>query len=490
MRRISKQFPGVTALDSVDLDAFPSEVVALIGENGAGKSTLMNILGGIHRADAGEIEIDGSPAAIRTVRDAAAQRIGFIHQELHLLGNLDIASNMFLGRELPRGGPLGLIDRKAMELETGRQLQRVGLRLSPRTLVGPLSQAQQQLIEIAKAVSSDVRLLIMDEPTSCLSLTETECLFDVIRHLRASGVTVIYISHRLREIEVIADRVVALRDGRNVGVLDRSAISHDNMVRLMVGRDLTSFSGRADRTANRVRLEVRNLRTKRFPSSEVSFTVQRGEILGIAGLIGSGRTEVARALFGIEPPIQGQILIDNEALSVQSAHDAINAGIFLAPEDRRNDALIVAMNIRENVTLADLRRYSSCGIVRRELESDAAQKLRERLKIKAPSIETAVASLSGGNQQKVVLAKWLSLAPRVVVFDEPTRGIDVGAKAEVYGLMRQLAEKGVAVIMISSEMEEILGNSDRVAVMHDGRITGILDRSECSEEAVMRLAVA
>jgi ribose transport system ATP-binding protein len=490
MQGICKRFPGVIALDSVDLDVYTAEVVALIGENGAGKSTLMKVLGGIYLPDAGTIEIDGTPVRIHSVRDAARYSIGFIHQELQLLDNLDIASNIFLGREPVWGGPLRLIDRKAIEAETEPQLERVGLSLSPRTRVAQLSLAQKQLVEIAKSLTWNTRLLLMDEPTSSLTGVETERLLQVVRDLRSRGVSVVYISHRLSEIEKIADRVVALRDGKNGGTLDRDSIRHDNMVRVMVGRELGDFYGARETTKERVCLEIRNLRTRRYPAHEVSLSIRHGEILGLAGLVGAGRTDLARALFGIEQPLSGDILIDEVSVTIHSPRDAIKAGMFLVPEERRTSGLILRMKVRENLTLPGLPIYASSGIIQPDRERLAAQKMRDELTIKTPSIETAVANLSGGNQQKVVLAKWLALNPKVILFDEPTRGIDVRGKAELYRLMRQLAEKGVAMLMISSEMEEILGNSDRVAVMHDGRITGILDRSACSEEAVMRLAVA
>ena len=490
MQGICKQFPGVTALDSVDFEIRPSEVVALIGENGAGKSTLMKVLGGIHPPDAGSIHIDGSPATIRSVRDAARYGIGFIHQELHLLDNLDIAANVFLGREPTRAGLLKWIDRKAIEAETERQLIRVGLNVSPRTLLGNLSLAQQQLVEIAKAVGWNARLLIMDEPTSCMTPMEVDRLFKVVQDLRSQNVSIIYISHRLSEIEKIADRVVALRDGKNAGALDQLAINHDNMVRLMVGRSLKDYHTRNEATLGDIRLEICNVRTRRYPESEVSFAIRRGEILGLAGLVGSGRTELAQALFGVDKPIAGTVRIDGHPLTIRSPRDAIDAGMFLAPEDRRTAGLIPHMSVRENITLPDLPSYACSLIIQRNQESATAEKMRTQLVIKASSVETDISNLSGGNQQKVVLAKWLALNPKVILFDEPTRGIDVGAKAEIYTLIQQLSEKGVAMILISSEMEEIIRNSDRIAVMHDGRITGILDRSQCSEEAVMRLAVA
>ena len=487
---ISKRFPGVTALDSVHFELQPAEIVALIGENGAGKSTLMKILAGIYNPDTGVIRICGAPASIRSPRDAANYGIGIIHQELHVIDNLDIAGNVFLGREPTWGGPVRLIDRKRIYAETEVYLNRLGLKASPRTPLRQLSLAQQQLVEIAKALSLHARLLIMDEPTSSLTLKETERLFQVVRDLRSEGVSIVYISHRLSEIENLADRVFALRDGKNAGGLPRSEINHDRMVRLIVGRDLTDFYVHPVSSSSSVCFEVRNLRTRRYAHSGVSFGIRRGEILGLAGLVGAGRSEVARAIFGVEQPVSGTVLLEGVALIIRSARDAIRSGIYLVPEDRRNAGLIAGMTVSENVTLPALPQYSSAGLIDRAAENGAARRMCAELKIKTPSVETEVTNLSGGNQQKVVLARWLSLNPKAIIFDEPTRGIDVGAKAEIHQLMRRLAEKGVAILMISSDMEEILGNSDRVAVMHEGRITGVLERPQCSEEAIMRLAVA
>jgi ribose transport system ATP-binding protein len=490
MRAIGKRFPGVVALDRVGLEVYPGEVLALIGENGAGKSTLMKILGGVYQPDEGEILIEGRAVTVRSVADAISLRVAFIHQELNVLDNLDVASNVFLGREPLRGGPLRLLDRAKMYREAEVYLKRIGLEVSGRTPLARLSIAQRQLVEIAKALSQEARILIMDEPTSSLTLTETERLLAVVKDLRSQGVSVIYISHRLGEVEEVADRVVALRDGRNAGQLARAEITHDRMVKMMVGRDIESFYAGAEGAARETFFEVRDLRTRRYPQHAVSFDVRRGEILGFAGLVGAGRSELAQAIFGVEPPVAGSLSLGGEPLRIRSPQDAIARGIYLVPEDRRRSGLIVEEAIRKNVTLPALwRRYSSAGLVRGDEERRVASEVCKRLNVKAPSIESRAGNLSGGNQQKVVLAKWLSLEPRVLIFDEPTRGIDVGAKAEIYDLMRRLAEQGVAVIMISSDMEEILGTSDRVAVMHEGRLTGVLERDECSEEAIMRLAV-
>ena len=489
MTGIGKRFPGVTALDSVHLHVGSGEVLALVGENGAGKSTLMKILAGIYQPDSGTIQIEGRSATIRSPREAAHLGIGIIHQELEVIDTLDIAANIYLGRE-PVRGPLRLIDRRRIEADTEAVLARLNLRLSPRTPVGELSTAHQQMVEIARAISLNARILLMDEPTSSLTINETEQLFQVVRDLRASGVSIIYISHRLSEVEELADRVEVLRDGRNAGSLSREEIHHEQMVRLMVGRDLSSFYTHPELPGDEVRFAVKGVRTRRYPESEVSLEIHSGEILGLAGLVGAGRTELAAAIFGVEPPLAGSVVLRGEAVTIRSPRDAIRHGIYLVPEDRRSFGLITEMNVRGNITLPAVEEYSAGGFIQNARERTVALRMCDELRIKTPSIESPAANLSGGNQQKVVLAKWLSLGPKVILFDEPTRGIDVGAKAEIYQLMRKLADEGVAVLMISSDMEEILGNSDRVAVMHEGRISGVLDRSQCTQEAIMRLAVA
>jgi ribose transport system ATP-binding protein len=489
MKGIEKRFGGVHALRGVDFSIAAGEVVALVGENGAGKSTLMKILGGVHQPDAGTLLIDDAPARIHSVSDAIKRGIAFIHQELNVLGNLDVAANVFLGREPVRFGFMRLIDRKRMHADTRVYLDRLGLDVPTTTLVGDLPIAQQQLVEIAKALSLNARLLIMDEPTSSLTLTETERLLEVVRELRTQGVGVIYISHRLAEVEAIADRAVVLRDGANAGSLAREEITHDRMVNLMVGRNLENFYRHPDGAAEANFFEVERLRTTRSPSQSVSFSIGKGEILGLAGLVGAGRTEVAEALFGVQGASESNVRLGKKTLRVRSARDAIRAGVYLVPEDRRRAGLITEDVIRQNITLPALSRYSTAGLISRDRETRVAIEVCKKLNVKTPSVEVKTGNLSGGNQQKVVLAKWLSLDPKVLIFDEPTRGIDVGAKAEIYDLMRALAKAGVAILMISSDMEEVLNISDRVAVMHEGRLTGILERAECTEENVMRLAV-
>jgi ribose transport system ATP-binding protein len=449
----------------------------------------MKILAGIYQPDSGTIHIDGNSLVIRSPRDASRHGIGIIHQELEVIDTLDIAGNVFLGRE-PTWGPFRLIDHRRIEEDTAAVLARLGLDRSPRTLVGELSTAHQQMVEIARAIALNAKILIMDEPTSSLTLAETEQLFRIVRDLAVSGVSIIYISHRLTEVEALADRVVVLRDGRNAGSLVRHEIRHDPMVRMMVGRDITSFYTPHESSAREASFEVSRMRTKRYPNSEVSLTIRQGEILGLAGLVGAGRSELAAAIFGVEPPLSGSVRIDGKVVDIPSPAEAIRRGIYLIPEDRRAAGLITGMTIRENITLPALGKYSSAGLIRRSSEVAIAERMCTELKIKSPSIETTASNLSGGNQQKVVLGKWLSLDPKWILFDEPTRGIDVGAKAEIYQLMRNLADRGVAILMISSDMEEILGNSDRVAVMHEGRVSGVLERAQCSQEAIMRLAVA
>jgi ribose transport system ATP-binding protein len=487
MRNICKRFPGVKALDMVNIDIFAGEVVALAGENGAGKSTLMKILGGVYQPDEGEILVNGQSVSIRNVTDASRFGIGFVHQELNVLDNLTVAENVFLGREPKVFGIL--IDRPKINAEADIYLKRLGLDISPKTPVHQLSIAQQQMVEIAKALSLNAKILILDEPTSSLTLTETETLLSVIKDLRRQGVSIIYISHRLGEIKEIADRVITLRDGKNAGVLEREEINHEAIVKQMVGRDIERFYKPPSTVEKSKLFEVKELRTFRYPTQSVSFEVKRGEIVGFAGLVGAGRSETAQAIFGVDGFLSGKILIDGQPVKISSAKDAIKHGVFLVPEDRRNVGLILEMPIRENITLPSLRKYSEGILISKSAESKTSKEMCEKLKVKTPSIESNVGNLSGGNQQKVVLAKWLSLNPKLLIFDEPTRGIDVGAKAEIYQLMRDLAEKGVAIMMISSDMEEVLGESDRIAVMHEGKITGILDREDASEESIMKLAV-
>jgi ribose transport system ATP-binding protein len=489
LRAIVKRFPGVLALNGVSLSVQPGEVIALIGENGAGKSTLMKVLGGVHQPDAGEILCEGRPAVIRGVSDSLALGIGFIHQELNVLNNLDVGANIFLGREPTWGGPLKLIARRRIYKDSEIFLERLGLSLSPRTPLSQLSIAQQQMVEIAKALSQNARVIIMDEPTSSLTLTETDRLLATVKDLRREGVSIIYISHRLGEIEQIADRAVALRDGKNAGELGAGEIQHERMVSLMVGRKLEDLYIKGGGPQAGAQLRVTGLRTAYRPRRQVSFSVAQGEILGFAGLVGAGRSELAQTIFGVDQALEGSIEVAGKTTTIRNARDAIKAGIYLAPEDRRQTGLITDMTVRENITLPGLEGYSRWSWIDRGKERAVSTRQVAALRVKTPSIEARVMTLSGGNQQKVVLAKWLSLSPKVIILDEPTRGIDIGAKAEIYRLMRELADRGVAIIMISSDMEEVIGVSDRIAVMHEGAISGFLAREQFSEEAIMSLAV-
>jgi ribose transport system ATP-binding protein len=485
---ITKRFGGVLALSDVGLSIWPGEIVALIGENGAGKSTLMKILGGIHQPDDGWLRVDGQEVRIGSVKDAGSYGIGLIHQEPNVLDNLDIAANIFLGREPLHGGVLRLIDRKRLHTDAARYLGRLGMRLPTDTPVRELPIAYRQMVELAKALALEARVLLMDEPTSSMTITETQRLMAVVSELRERGVSIVYISHRLSEVKEIADRVVALRDGRNAGELGREEIEHDRMVKMMVGRDLIHRRPSTARTPAPC-LAVRELHTAAYPTESVSFAIRAGEVVGFAGLIGAGRTELARALFGIDAPLAGTIELNGTSLRIGSPLDAIREGILLVPEDRRLSGCIPSMTVRENLTLPTLRHYVRGALIDFGLERTEAERLRSAFSVKCSGIEQRVAELSGGNQQKVVLAKWLALTPKVIILDEPTRGVDVGAKAEIYEFIRKLAASGVAVMLISSDMEEILGESHRVIVMHEGALVGTLDREECSEEAILQLAV-
>jgi ribose transport system ATP-binding protein len=485
---ISKGFPGVRALQDVGLHIDPGEVLAVVGENGAGKSTLMKILAGVYAPDAGAIEIDGTPVKLRTVKDAEQRGIVLIHQELNLAGHLDVAGNIFLGREPTWGGFLGLLSNR-IYAESAAITERLGLACSPRTLVRRLSIGQQQLVEIARALSLESRLLILDEPTSSLTEHETNRLFSVLNELKQEGISILYISHRLKEVELIADRVTVLRDGRNAGELPREGINHQAIVQLMVGRELKQFYQRR-RGQSEVKPPVIAAQGVRWSPSQrgINFAIEPGEIVGMAGLMGAGRTELAETLFGARRMIAGTITIDGQPITIRKPANAIRAGIFLIPEDRRLEGLILADNVKHNVSLATLGRLSRFGFIAFGREAQLAQAMCARFKVRTPSTGQIVGNLSGGNQQKVVLAKWLSRTPRLLILDEPTRGIDVGAKSEIYALMDELAHQGAAILMISSDLEEILGMSDRVLVMHEGNLAGALQRAELTEEAIMHLA--
>ncbi|HQT47003.1 MAG TPA: sugar ABC transporter ATP-binding protein [Acidocella sp.] len=489
LTEIRKSYTGVQALNGFSMSVAPGEVIGVVGENGAGKSTLMKVLGGVVAPDSGTITIDGVRHAALSVAQSIAAGIAFVHQELNLFENLDVAGNVYIGREPRRGGWLNLVDRRQQAAMVAPLLERLGARFSPDTPVASLSLAQRQMVEIAKALSVAARLVILDEPTSSLPLGETEKLLDIIAGLKADGISVIFISHRLHEIERTADRVLALRDGALAGVLTKSETTHDRMVKLMIGRDLKIPPASAVSQAGEAVLSLRAVRTAAYPARPVDLDLRRGEILGLAGLVGAGRTELARVIFGIDPMLGGELAFKGATLRLGCSADAVSRGIFLVPEDRKGTGVLLDLPIAENITLPNLTAHARSFLVSRGRESETAERQRANLGIKAPSVMTRTGTLSGGNQQKVVLAKWLAMSPQLIVLDEPTRGIDIGAKAEIYRLIRGLADAGVAVLMISSDMEEVIRVSDRIAVMHEGAIAGILPRAQFSEENVLLLAV-
>jgi len=487
VKGVGKSFPGVRALDNVSLKLGKGEVLAVIGENGAGKSTLMKILAGVQPPDQGEILIDGQVMGEVSVEAALNKGVVLIHQELNLASNLDVGANVFLGRE---PGRWGVIDSKQVRSESRKFLQMIGLDVDPDTIVGDLTIGRQQMVEIAKALSVNARVLIMDEPTSSLSQKETKNLFKVIKELRSRGVSIIYISHRLGEVKELADRVTVLRDGENAGELSINEIGHDAMVKLMVGREVSQMYQRTQHDLGEVALSVKGVRTEAHPAHEICFEVRAGEIVGVAGLVGAGRTEMMETLFGVSALVGGEIRVQGgDALDLKSPLDAIEAGVALVPEDRKSQGLILDMSVRENMSLASLvRDKKAFGVLNEKAELEISQTMIEQMRIKTPNDEQVIRFLSGGNQQKVVVGKWLAMDPKVLLLDEPTRGIDIGAKQEIYALMEKLAAKGLAILFVSSEMEEVLGVADRVLVMHEGEITGELSKEEMSEESVMQLA--
>ena len=493
MEKISKSFPGVRALDEVDLEVYEGEALALVGENGAGKTTLMEILNphpaptGFYRQDSGRIFLRGEEIRPRDPGEAQALGISFIHQHFNLAPNLTVAENVFLGREPLKSSFFRIIDRTKMRRKTREILDSMGVDISPDALVGSLSVAQRQVVEIAEALSHNASLIIMDEPTSALDRDETERLFDIVRRMKANKISVIFITHRLEEVFEIADRVVALRDGKMVGGMKVSDADIDAVVRMMVGRELTMFPKEPPKIGDTI-MEVKDL-SRIGVVENVSFQLRKGEILGVAGMVGAGRTEMVRALFGIDKKDSGRIYIEGKEVQIGSPRDALKAGLGLVPEDRQLQGLVLLMAVSENITLPGLDRISRWGVINRNSERGIADHYVDRLMIQTPGIDHPVMGLSGGNQQKVVLAKWLALEPRVLILDEPTRGIDVGAKADVHALMSEIAGQGIGIIMISSEMPEILGMSDRIIVMAEDRITGEFSREEADQEKIMNCAM-
>ncbi|GAC1367235.1 MAG: sugar ABC transporter ATP-binding protein [Ktedonobacteraceae bacterium] len=482
VQHISKGFPGVQALRDVHLEVRRGEIHVLVGENGAGKSTLMKILAGIYQPDSGTIEIDGQPTVIHGTQQARELGISIIHQELSLSPNLTVAENIYMGRE-PHG-PLGWIDFRTMRRNAQRDLDQVGAAFSPSTIVGVLSIAQQQLIEIARALSENARILIMDEPTAALSEREAQKLFDIMHNLRDRGIAIIYISHRMAEVYNVADRVTVLRDGQYVETLERSEVTSARLIRLMVGRSLDDLYVHDEIKAGEVVLDVRDL-TDGHGIGPASLQIRSGEVVGLAGLIGAGRTELARLIFGADAHKSGDIFVAGKRVSIHRPIDAIRAGIGLVPENRKEQGLFLQLAVDENITMNMLPEFSVAGLINQRKKRSTARKYAEDLNIRISSLEQKVMNLSGGNQQKVVLAKWLTLHPRVLLLDEPTRGVDVGAKAEIYRIIASLAHTGVAILVISSELPEILGISDRILVMREGRLVANLPGRTTTQEEIM-----
>ena len=482
---LTKSWPGVLALDAVDLEVRAGEVLALVGENGAGKSTLLKIVSGAERADAGRVLLEGRPLA-GTPAQVARQGVVTIYQELSLVPQLSVRENLFLGREPVRRG---LVDAAAERERAREVLSRLGLDLDPETRVESLELAQRQLVEIARALLADARLLIMDEPTTALTPRETERLFGLLRGLKEDGLGIVFVSHRLDEVFALADRVSVLRDGRSLGTREAAGLGRRELIELMVGRPLEQEYPRRAAEPGAVRLEARGLAGGLV--APTSFRLHAGEILGVAGLVGAGRTELARLLFGADRPTAGEVLVDGRPVTPRSPREAIEAGLALLTEDRKGQGLVLVLSARENFALANLARWSRGGLLDAGAEAAAFERHVRRLGIRLSGPGQRASSLSGGNQQKLLIARWLEHDASVLIFDEPTRGIDVGARHEIYLLLHELCARGKAVIMISSELPEVLGMSDRILVMHDGRVTGeIADPRSASQEDVLALAVS
>ena len=485
MHDICKSFPGVKALDHVDFELRSGEVMALLGENGAGKSTLMKVLSGVYTRDSGDMEIQGKAYGNLTPKQAQAAGVAIIHQELNMCRHLTVAENMFLGREKVRGM---VLSQREMEDEAAEVLGRLKIDISPRTVVGDLPISKQQMVEIAKALSMDARILIMDEPTSALTAREIEDLFRIIRDLRASDHGIVYISHRLEELQHIVDRVTIMRDGQYITTMNFADTTIDQIITHMVGREIKEKFPRVTCKKGKKIFEVKNLNAGRMVRN-ISFSLYEGEIVGFAGLMGAGRTETTRAIFGIDPKESGQIVLDGREIEIHSPADAIRQGVVLAPEDRKKDGLCTKLSIRHNIALPNLDLLCNrLGVVSHSKENAMCERAVKNLQIKTPSVDVDAANLSGGNQQKVVVGKWLARDSRVVIFDEPTRGIDVAAKVEIYHLMNQLKQQGIAVMFVSSELPEVLGIADRVIVMSDGQITGEVMARETTQNEILTLA--
>ncbi|AET66288.1 ABC-type sugar transport system, ATPase component [Desulfosporosinus orientis DSM 765] len=485
MENINKSFSGIQVLENVQFSLRRGEVHALMGENGAGKSTLMKILSGIYTKDAGSIQIEGTEIIPSSPRAAQDLGVAIIHQELNMIPDLSIQENMFLGREF-KLGRTGFINWTKMRAEAKNYLQQLGMDLSPDSLVGELSVGQQQMVEIAKALSMHAKILILDEPTAALTKREIEKLFQLIGTLKKQGVGMIYISHRMEEIFQVSDRITVLRDGRYIGSKETKSMTMDELVQMMVGREIKERFPKVNVTFGKECLRVEDLAQKGV-LYDINLIVRAGEILGIAGLMGAGRSELAKALFGVGK-YQGKIFVNGKPVTINNPADAIKAGLGLITEDRKGEGLVTELSVRENLALPNLRSLSRFGFISHRLEENFVKDSVSKLRIKVHDHGQEVSSLSGGNQQKVVIGKWLATQPKVLILDEPTRGVDIGAKREIYDLMNQLVEKGVAIIMISSELPEILGMSDRILVMHEGRITGEFSGKDATQETIMLAA--
>ncbi len=482
---ISKRYGGLQALDTVHLDVRRQEVHAVVGENGAGKSTLMKILAGIVKRDGGRVIYQGKEVNFESPIESIMSGIAVIHQELSMLPTLNVIENVYMGRMPTR---FGRVMWRELEQETLRVLEQVGLDIDPYIVVNDLSISQRQLVEIAKAISINANLIIMDEPNSSLTESETERLFEVIENLKQKGVSIIYVSHKIEEVLRISDRITVLRDGRFIGTVDKDEATLDKVIQMMVGRELKRDKTHIGHEIGELLLEVKGLTGTRF--QDVSFTVHRGEIVGFAGLVGAGRSEVARAIFGADPFISGEIMLDGKPLRFHSPSKTIEHGVGMVPEDRKKLSLFMEMPIRFNMSMAELprTRMSQNGIIKYREVGKVVEEFIKKLNIKIGSVDDPVSSLSGGNQQKTVLARWLATTPKLLILDEPTHGVDVGAKAEIYKLMRALSMEGICIMLISSELPEILMMSDRVVVMREGRVTGILNRDQMSEDVIMACA--
>ena len=485
MENITKTFPGVKALDNVRFELRSGEVMALLGENGAGKSTRMKILSGVYTRDSGTMKIFGKEYRDLTPKQAQEAGVAIIHQELNMCKHLSVTENMFLGREKLHGG---LVASREMEKEAQRILDDLEIDLSPTQVVGDLPVSKQQMVEIAKALSTNAKILIMDEPTSALTAREIEDLFRIIKDLRAKGCGIVYISHRLEELQHIVDRVTIMRDGQYITSMNFKDTTMDEIIANMVGREIKEKFPRVKCEKGKKIFEVKNLNAGRMVR-DINFSLYEGEIVGFAGLMGAGRTETTRAIFGVDPKESGQIILNGQEVKVHNPQDAIKAGIVLAPEDRKKDGLCTKLSIRHNIALPNLDLLcNKLGVVSNKKETEMCDEAVKNLKIKTPNVEVNAANLSGGNQQKVVVGKWLARNSKVVIFDEPTRGIDVAAKVEIYNLMNKLKQEGIAVMFVSSEMPEVMGIADRIIVMCDGRITGELMAEEATQSEILTLA--